>query len=65
MGESPLNGNGAPLTGHAEGEDMVYSIWKHIGVLLTKIGDMMKKYINSFTVFMGTEVIQKINGMNS
>lgn len=32
MGENPLNGNGAPLTGDAEGEDMVYSIQKCIGV---------------------------------
>ena len=36
VGENPLNGNGAPLTGDAEGEDMVYSIQKCVGVLLKK-----------------------------
>ena len=34
VGENPLNGNGVPLAGRAEGEDMVYSIQKCIGVLL-------------------------------
>ena len=37
MGENPLNGNGAPLTGDAEGEDMVYSIQKCVGVLLNTV----------------------------
>ena len=37
MGENPLNGNGAPLTGNAEGEDMVYSIQKCVGVLLNTV----------------------------
>ena len=28
---------------------MVYSIWKHIGVLLVKIGDMVKKFDKEYS----------------
>ena len=49
VGENPLNGNSAPLTGHAEGEDMVYSIRKRIGVLLIKIGEIMKKFDKEYS----------------
>jgi hypothetical protein len=28
MGENPLNGKGVPLTGNAEGEEIVYSYMK-------------------------------------
>ena len=34
VGENPLNRNGIPLTGDAEGENIVYSIWKHIDMLI-------------------------------
>lgn len=35
VGEIPLNRNGIPLTGDAEGENIVFSIRKHIDVFKT------------------------------
>ena len=37
VGENPLNRKGIPLTGNAEGENIVYSIWRHIDMLIVII----------------------------
>lgn len=42
VGENPLNRNGVPLTDDAEGENIVYSIWRHIDVLIVIIKCMKK-----------------------
>ncbi len=44
VGENPLNRNGISLTDNAEGKDIVYSIWKHIDVLIV-IKEMWKDLI--------------------
>lgn len=44
VGETPLNRNGIPLTGNAEGEDIVCSIWKHIGVFIHMKDCDFRKY---------------------
>ena len=48
VGENPLNRNSIPLTGCAEGENIVYSMWKHIDVLIVII-KCMKKFDKEYS----------------